>query len=219
MIKCVIFDVDGTMTNTMPLFELSYLRAYNEVANTPITLPQLRKSVGLSEEGMAKMLIPEKAQEVLAKYYTYYEELLKKTPGVAYFGIKKLINYLNDKGIKTAVVSGKGKPALDITFRVLGFEGLFKNVFAGLEETPDKAERIIKTMEILEVNPEETIYIGDIVSDITASQKANVRIISAGWDLKADRKELLKHNPDYFAYTVEDCYKILKGEIENVRII
>ncbi|MBQ7076039.1 MAG: HAD hydrolase-like protein, partial [Clostridia bacterium] len=77
------------------------------------------------------------------------------------------------------------------------------------------AERIIKTMEILEVKPEETIYIGDIVFDITASQKANVRIISAGWDLKADTKELLKHNPDYFAYTVEDCYKILKGEIES----
>lgn len=215
MIKCVVFDVDGTMTNTMPLFEISYLRAHNEVADTPFTLTELRNTIGLSEEGVAKTVVPLKHQEVLSRYYTYYEELLRKTPGVTYSGIKKLIKYLKEKGVKTAVVSGKGKPALDITFKVLGFDGLFKNVFAGLEETPDKAERIIKTMEILEVTPEETIYIGDVVSDITSSREAKVRVISAGWDLKADRKELLKHKPDYLAYTVDDCFKYLKGEIEN----
>ena len=213
MIKCVIFDVDGTMTKTMPLFELSFLRAFNEVSDKPLTLAELRKSVGLSEEGMAKELIPEKQQAVLSKYYTYYEELLLTTPQVTYFGIKKLIKYLNDNGIITAVVSGKGKPALDITFRALGFEGLFKSVFAGHDKCPDKTQRIIKTMEILGVLPEETVYIGDIVSDITASRKANIRVISAGWDLNTDTEELLRHNPDYLAFTVVDCFKYLKENL------
>ena len=99
LIKALIFDLDGTLANTLPLCIQAFRRAVEPLANRVLTDQEIIATFGPSEEGTIQVLIPTYYQEGIANYITYYEQLhdMCSTP---FNGIPKLLSDLKNEGIR-----------------------------------------------------------------------------------------------------------------------
>lgn len=89
----------------------------------------------------------------------------------------------------------------------------FDNIETGSPERNRKAEAIEKLLSLYNLQPEELIYIGDAVSDITECRKAGVRCLSAAWATTYENHGLLEqHNPNNVLYSVGELRDFLEKE-------
>jgi len=64
-------------------------------------------------------------------------------------------------------------------------------------------------MQCVNVNPTESLHIGDLPTDTGASKRAGVKSIGAGWAC-IDPQSLIKSNPDYYFSTVKELHNFIK---------
>lgn len=194
MIKAVLFDMDGTIGDTMPLCIGAFRKAIEPLALRSLSDEEITATFGPSEEGTISALIPEHYEEGLSNYRRSYEELHEQYPH-PFDGIKDMIENLKSKGIIVGIVTGKGRQSADITLRRYGMEGLFDAIEAGSPTGPRKPEGLAVMLERFGLAPDEAVYVGDAPSDITASNEVGVPIISAAWASTAETEVLKQMNP------------------------
>ncbi len=221
-IKCVIFDLDGTIAQTNELiFEtFNYIsQKYTGRKFSNEEIPVL--FFGPPEEGGIRKLLQffSSNEEVLKnldsftesavrEFYSYYERNHDKAK--VYAGIKDLLSFLKEKGIKLAIFTGKGKVTTSITLRKLGIEKFFDVVITGddVKQHKPSGEGIRKIIDILGLKPDEVILVGDAVSDVKAGKEAGVKIISALWD-SYGKEKVIELKPDFVVYSVDELKKLL----------
>ena len=187
--KAVIFDLDGTLLNTLDDLEDSVNHTLNYFKYPKRTKAEVRSFIGGGAKALIKKSLPEnvtaeKYEEVLSYFQAYYKKNADKKTGL-YPGVKKLVNKLGDKvnetlGEKEGI---KRKPA------------------------PDS---ILIMMDTLKCKPEETIYVGDSEVDVEAAANAGIRCASVTWGFR-DKEDLEKINPLYIADNVQELYELIKG--------
>jgi phosphoglycolate phosphatase/pyrophosphatase PpaX len=120
-------------------------------------------------------------------------------------GIPDLLATLKNKGVFTAMVTGKGKHSTDISLKYFKLTHYFEIIETGLPGGPRKAEGIQLILGLLgDIKKEEIIYVGDAPSDIIASRKVGVPVVAAAWAETAEPKKLKELNPDELFYTITD---------------
>ena len=202
MIKAVIFDMDGTIGDTMPLCIGAFRKAIEPLALRSLSDEEITATFGPSEEGTISALISEHYEEGLANYRRSYEELHEQYPH-PFDGIKDIIENLKSKGMIVGIVTGKGRQSADITLRRYGMEGLFDAIEAGSPNGPRKPEGLAALLKRFGLSPDEAVYVGDAPSDITASNEAGVPVISAAWASTAETDVLKQMNPNATFESVE----------------
>jgi HAD superfamily hydrolase (TIGR01549 family) len=208
--KCVIFDMDGTIADTLPLCIAAFRKSIERLSGIKLTDKEITNTFGPSEEGTIKTFLPEKYEEGVELYLKYYEELHPTMCPEIFQGILDLLSYLKDKGIKIGLVTGKGRKSLDISLRIFELEGWFYHIETGSPEGNNKARGIQKVLDACSISPNEAIYIGDTVSDIISSREVSVPIISAAWAKSTNAVELEHHKPDYLFQEVEELLQWFK---------
>lgn len=144
----------------------------------------------------------EKIQSAFSPYYRTHCEI--KT--CAYDGIIECIKNLRRQGIKTAVVSNKPDPAVQILTKTY-FEGLFDSAVGEQPTVRRKPapDSVLKVIADLNEEKHNTVYIGDSEIDIETSLNVGVDCISVDWGFKT--KEFLKeHNAQTIVSTSEELY-------------
>lgn len=227
-VKCVIFDLDGTVAQTNELiFEtFNYIaQKYTGKVFSSEEIPSI--FFGPPEEGGIRKLLQlfSNSEDILnnldfytksavEEFYSYYEQNHNKAK--VYSGIKELLSSLKKKGIKIAIFTGKGKVTTYITLRKLGIEEFFDVVITGddVKEYKPSSEGIRKIMNILGLTPEEVVFVGDAVGDVVAGKEAGVKVISALWD-SYGKEKVIKLKPDFVAYSVDELKKLLCGMIST----
>jgi len=106
-IKAMIFDLDGTIGDTVPLCIDAFRKSINPFMKRGISDEEIIATFGPSEEGTIKALIPEHYEEGIEQYLYYYKKLHKKCPK-PFDGIVEVISDLKKKGILVSMVTGKG---------------------------------------------------------------------------------------------------------------
>ncbi len=194
--KAIIFDLDGTLLNTLDDLAASTNHALREMGYPERTLLEVRTFVG---NGVAKLIeraVPagtalEKAEETLAvfkkHYATHCEE--KTAP---YEGVISLLDKLLENGKILAVVSNKLDSAVAVlckqyfgdrmTVTVGDRDGIRKKPY------PDSVNEVLARLGI---SKEEAIYIGDSDVDIETAKNAEMDCISVTWGFR-DRDILLR---------------------------
>ena len=182
MIKLVAFDLDGTIADTLQLCIRSLRQAISSVS-PQVTDEDVIKTFGLNEEGMIEKLVADKDRDkVLQAFYACYSNLHPTMCPRPFVGIRKHISELRENGIIVALVTGKGECSCNITLRQFDMLDSFDKVLTGSAERNIKADALAGLSKLYQIPPDEMVYVGDTISDVTESKKVNVQCLSAAWN-------------------------------------
>ena len=198
MYETIIFDLDGTLLNTLDDVWNAVNAALRKFGLPTRTREEVRSFIG---NGIVKLM--ERAagevekqvfDGVLAEFKRYYGEQCEDCTKL-YEGLMELLECLKGKGIKTAVVSNKAdfavKKLADGYFKGLLREAVGENEEAGIRKKP-APDSLLAVMERLGAGTRSTVYVGDSEVDIQTANNAGVDCISVTWGFK-DKDFLIAH--------------------------
>ena len=219
MYKCCIFDLDGTLVNSIHAIQRSVDLSLEKWGMRKITVDECRMFVG---DGYKKLL--ERALAACGdSSLVHYEEAVALYPEIfkgccmyrvkAYDGITKLLDFLKENHIKTAVLSNKPHPrTLDNVEGVFG-KGRFDLVYGEREDKGIKKkpapDGVWALMEELGVGREEVLYLGDTNTDMRTGRNAQVDTVGVTWGFR-DREELEAFHPKLIADHPMDVVRFIK---------
>ena len=214
-LKCIIFDVDGTLTATSRLIFDSLNHIAERYKHRRYRDEDIVKMFGPPEEGallsiVAKDQIDEAMAEYLQYYRSHHAELAYLHPG-----IKAVLDFIKSRGCKLAVFTGKGTHTTRISLEELGVETYFDFVVTGNDVVNHKpsSEGLVKILEHFSLAPDEALMIGDAVSDIKAAQEAGIKVGVVLWDSYAGEKVRSMHS-DFSFTTVNDLEQWLRKNLD-----
>lgn len=215
MKKIVIFDLDGTLLNTLDDLSDSTNYALSKFGYPTRTIEEVRQFVG---NGVAKLIeraIPdgknnsnfEKCLSIFKENYA--QNMYNKT--APYNGIIEMLSNLKSKGIKIAVVSNK----FDLAVKELCkkyFEGFIdfaagENEAQGIKKKP-APDTVISVLTEFNFAPEDAIYVGDSDVDIMTAKNSHMPCISVTWGFR-DEKFLLKSGATILINAPSEIYNHL----------
>lgn len=215
MKKAVIFDLDGTLLNTLDDLADSTNYALSKFGYPTRTIDEVRQFVG---NGVAKLIeraIPEgknnpNFEKCLAIFKeNYAQNMYNKT--APYNGIIEMLSNLKSKGIKIAVVSNK----FDLAVKELCkkyFEGFIdfaagENEAQGIRKKP-APDTVISVLNEFNFAPEDAVYVGDSDVDIMTAKNSKMPCISVTWGFR-DEKFLLENGATILINAPSEIYNHL----------
>lgn len=202
-IRGVLFDLDGTLGNTLPVCIGAFRKAIQPFAGRELSDAEIVATFGPSEEGTVHVLAPGHAEEALASYLHYYALLHDSCPE-PFAGVVEMLTDLKARGVKLALVTGKGQGSADITLARLNLRHFFEHVEVGSPLGPRKPEAISDILLRWNMAPTEAVYVGDAPSDIPSARKAGTYAIAAAWAATAEPDLLRAENPDALFLTLSE---------------
>lgn len=207
----VIWDLDGTLLNTLTDLMNSINFALAKFDYPPRTLDEIRRFVGNGVRVLMELSIPDgfdnpNYDEAFEIFSAHYAEHNMDNTG-PYEGVIDVIRTLSDMGVKQAIVSNKvdsGVQTLNAAF--FGVDTAIGEQ-AGLERKP-APDMVWKAMEILGANKETTVYIGDTEVDLATARNSGLDSISVLWGFRS-AEELTPHNPMRMVNAPEEILKII----------
>lgn len=212
MIKLCIFDLDGTLTNTLPAISHFGNSALLENGFGEIPMDRYRYLVGDGRDILIHRMLgefsadtQENFKKVCASYDSAYEaEPLYKT--APYDGIVELLSALSDSGYILCVLSNKPDNVVGDIVRLF-FGDTFR--YAMGHRPPNKIKpdpgAALEICESFGVLPEETCFIGDTDVDIRTGKNAGMKTVGVLWGFR-ERDELERAGADYIAEKPMDIF-------------
>lgn len=179
-LKALLFDLDGTLANTLPLCIKVYQQALERSTGRPFTEDEVTAHFGLTEEGIFRKLLPETWKEALHDYHITYEKSHNECQE-PFPGIPKALSLLKDRDVAMGIVTGKGIHTALYTLNYLNIAHYFRAVEAGSTDAIVKASAIKKMLTDWNIDPQHAAYIGDSDSDIREATIAGVLPLAATW--------------------------------------
>lgn len=202
--KVVIFDLDGTIGNTLPLCIEAFRHSVETLSGKSISDEEIIATFGPSEEGSILKLIPNAYEKGVADYLCWYEQLHDMCPK-AFDGIPELITELKGRGVQLAMVTGKGVHSTRISLQRFGMSDCFDIVETGHSKGPRKEEGLRSVLYFYTgIDKKEVLYVGDAPSDILACQHTGIAIAAAAWADTACPEKLLELKPDVLFYSISE---------------
>lgn len=212
-IKGVLFDLDGTLANTLPLCIRAFRQSIEPLALRRISDEEIVATFGPSEEGTIMTLLPDHYEKGIVNYLQFYEDLHDLCPD-PFPGIPALLDELRDKSVRVGMVTGKGKYSTAISLRRFALTPYFEYIETGSPAGPVKAKGIRSILDRWkDLDRREIIYVGDAPSDITASREAGIAVIAAAWAETAEPDKLRDLHPDEIFYSLDDFTGWLRTRI------
>lgn len=216
MIKAVIFDLDGTLADTLESIAYCTNETLRRHGFSPIEKDEYRYLVGdgaatLVERALKKCGDSElKCFSGAMRDYTEIFEEYCMYQVKPYKGIVSTLDALKRAGIKTAVLSNKPHPRTLEVIRELFGEGVF-DVVSG--QKPDVAKKpspegVFEILKELQLEKNEVLYLGDTNTDMKTGKAAGVFTIGVLWGFR-ERKELEEHHADAIIGTPEEIMQYL----------
>lgn len=200
--KAVVFDLDGTLVDSVELITLSFQHAIREVLRREASREEAVQHVGTPLREQMVRISPERADELVAVYREFnhreHDRMLK-----LYDGILDLLNRLTKAGVRLGLVTSKSRPTTQMAFDLTGIEPYF-DVTVCCDEAPGNkpsADPVLYCLAGLDTRPEDAAYVGDSPSDIQAAHAARVTAIGVSWGV-FDRRALAAEKPDRLVHTI-----------------
>lgn len=206
MIKNIIFDWCGTLSDDFILVYSTAMNIFKKLGLKTIPIEQYRKEFCLPYMDFYKKYTNTPKEE-LDKYFL--EEFTKLGEPKLFLGVKGSLETLKKKGFNMIILSSHQQPKLEKEIENNGLNGCFLEVIGS---THDKLKVIKDIVRTHKFSSEETVYVGDMVHDIKAGKKADLKTVGITWGFQ-DRSRLGKASPDFL---IDDITE-LEGVLENVQ--
>lgn len=213
MFSLAIFDLDGTLLNTLEDLHAAVNFALRRFGFPERTVNEVRSFIGNGVVKLMERSVPEGTDEKtredsLSVFREYYLSHMADNTA-PYEDTKELLLSLKEKGVKTAVVSNKLHSA------VVGlcndyFPHLIDIAFGVSEESERKPcpVNVLKVLAESGVSKGKAIYIGDSEVDVQTAHNAGLKCIGVTWGFR-DKKELMESGAEFIADTANDVFEVI----------
>ncbi len=212
-LKGIIFDLDGTLADTLPVCIDAFQETVHYFTGRRPEPGEISALFGPNEEGMLAKLIPGRLEETLPRFVAEYERAHDQCRQL-FPGIERALDLLKGKGIRMAIVSGKGRQSAEVSMRYLGLGRWIDCIETGFADKADKPASIRKVLAHWNMLPEEAAYVGDVPSDMRDARRAGMLPVGAAWattstlrDAPGVKSELIFYDIDSFIHWIETIHE------------
>lgn len=216
MYKAVIFDLDGTLLDTIEDIAISCNFVLKQFGKPPFSLEEYKLFVGQGANQLFKDILPELNEEEQKKAKDIFEEHYAKQYSIntkLYPDINKLLTFLKTRGFKLAILSNKPnvftKKCAIKYLKDWEFDVVY-GIREGIERKPNP-QGVFDILDELKVEAGETLFIGDTKVDMQTAKNASMDSVGVLWGFRGE-KELREHGAKYIVKTPKELIKLI-GEM------
>ncbi len=197
-IRLIVFDWDGTLMDSAAKIVASMRAAGDDLGLPPLDDDSRRNVIGLGLKEAIEMLYPDADLDdhrAFADRYRHHFLAEGGQPSQFFTGAMELVKALHQRGLLLGVATGKSRRGLVREFAEHGCDKFFHATRCA-DETFSKPhpQMLLDIMEVLGVEPLQTIMIGDTEYDLQMAKNAGVRSIGVNYGAH-ERQRLLQHQP------------------------
>lgn len=209
-LRAILFDIDGTLINTVDLIVKALDYTYQKHLGIALPREEIRRLIGLPLKVQMRYLDDRvagnaphdlmEADEVA--YYKAHRDQERVIPEAV-----QAVQTAYRKGYAVALVTSKSREELHITLPKLAVDAYVDTVVAAddTERHKPAPDPVLKALERLQVAPEQAIYIGDTVFDLSCGRAAGVLVGAVAWGAHLP-EDLRAAQPDYYFETPADLH-------------
>jgi pyrophosphatase PpaX len=209
----VLFDLDGTVVDTVELIRASFRHATQTVLGEVLPDDEIMRYVGQPLMAQMLQLSPEHAQELYDVYrehnHRVHDELIR-----AYDGVEATLTALHAHGRHLGLVTSKSTDTTAMAFRAVGLQQQFDVVVTASDTTSHKPSPEPLLLCLLKLagigapaQPAGAIYIGDSPFDIQAGRAAGMATAAVTWGIFS-RAALEEAKPDHLLERPGDIVRL-----------
>ena len=186
-VAAVLFDLDGTLVDSVPDLALAVDRMLAELGRAPAGEAKVREWVGNGSANLVKRALtgrmdgdvePGLLESALTSFFAHYESVLCFNSRL-YDGVEAALADLNARDLALAVVTNKPERFTLQLLETLGLAGRFAVVVGGdtLSEKKPHPAPLLYAAARLGVTPEYSLMVGDSRNDVEAARRAGMRVV------------------------------------------
>lgn len=212
MIKIAVFDLDGTLVNSLTDLAQSVNKGLVKAGLEEKPLENFNRYVGNGREIMIKRAMgsfaeDEEKLDVVREVFNSEYKIHCNDNTLAYDGCVEMLKMLDEKGIKTAVLSNKPDEFVGRILKKVYPEHNFAEAWGKKPEykiKPD-GEALLAILDRHKISKDECIYIGDSDVDVYTAQNSGVKMAGVEWGFRG-REELLRTGAPFVASTPKELF-------------
>ncbi len=182
-IKAVLFDVDGTLLDTVPLIVASYQHAFHTCLGHAGDARAILASIGTPLDDFFRPFEPTVAQALKQAYLEYNRAHLSTDVGI-FLKVPALLEQIDRMGIPMGIVTSKRYEATLQNLVDFNLTGFFK-VIITKESTdrhkPDPAPVFEAMRQLSLEDPKQVVFVGDSIHDLTSAKRAGCLSAIVDW--------------------------------------
>lgn len=182
-VRCVLFDLDGTLIDTWQLYIAAYRATLEPHYGRPVTMQDLARLGPISELRMlAKAVGPAAQADYHRAFVGHYGRLHASLFGGLYPGVADLLSALRARRWPLGVVTGKSRPAWEVTATQAAL-GPFAVVVTDeqVERPKPDPQGLRLALRRLGLAPGQALYVGDSLADLEAARDAGTPAVGVLW--------------------------------------
>ena len=217
MVKLFIFDLDGTVLDTVESIAYFANSALIKNGIEPIEVGEYKYLAGRGIANLVRGMLEFRgcyADALYEKVFQDYDTAYNERPtykSKIFDGLKETLDKIKADGVKIAIVSNKPDFAARSVVSELYGEDYFDFVTGQVKGGPLKPDPtvVISVMEKFGVSREECIYVGDTSTDMQTGKNAGLFTVGVLWGFRG-REELVQNGADVILERTGDLYPLVK---------
>jgi len=222
IIKAALFDLDGTLLNTLNHIGNSVNRVLSKNGLPTHSMNAYKLKIGYGIESLLESSLPSNLDlnhlenDMLKDLKENYEENINDNSDV-YDGITELLNWLSEENIHIGIITNKlenlAKQNVDYFFNKWNLN--VKGDGSGFPMKPNP-KALIATANEFNVNPTECIYVGDSGSDMVAANNAGMYAVGVTWGFRAE-EELISNGANFIVHHPFELKELIMNKINVLK--
>ena len=217
MIRAVLFDLDGTLVNTLTDLNDAVNVILKKYSHPTVSEKDFVKMVGKGNEYMIRSALPEDKRsdcdyviKLRGEFYDYYKNHCADK-SCAYDGIEKLLDDLKKEDVMVAIVTNKAQDMTDSLVPKLFKENTFASVIGQRDGVPTKPELNMPflAMSDMDVNPDECLFVGDSGVDMQTGTNCGNIPVGVLWGYR-DKNELINNGARFLVENPAEILEIVR---------
>ncbi|MBA4369976.1 MAG: HAD family hydrolase [Coriobacteriaceae bacterium] len=215
---CILFDLDGTLIDSVALILSSFRHATAAVLGQALPDEVLLENVGMPLHAQFIRMAPAQADELLRVYREHnaehHDAMVREYPGT-----EETLQELERRGHRLGVVTSKSAPVMRRGLELFGLERFFEVCVSSDDVTAHKPDPqpVAIAAELLGCAAAESMYVGDSPHDMASAIAAGAVSVAALWGAFPP-EAVLAPGPDFALASIRDLPALLDGDVEHFTV-